>query len=241
MPLWIVPGEDAARRMLRAFVEDRLTGYATSRNDPTLHAQSDLSPYIRWGNISAQRIAHIVEGVTGVSGESKKAFLEELVVRRELAENFVYYTKAYNTLSGAHAWAQKSIEEHRNDPRAYVYTYDEFATGKTHDILWNAAQREMVFRGKMHGFMRMYWAKKILEWTRSPEEAIAIALRLNDTYELDGRDSNGVVGVMWSIAGVHDRAWFDRPIFGKIRYMNESGCRRKFDVDAYITTMSVLS
>ncbi len=240
MPEWITPGEHAARTMLRHFVEDRLSGYAPLRNDPTLHAQSDLSPYIRWGNISAQRIAYTAEGVTGVSGESKKAFLEELVVRRELAENFVYYTKAYNTISGAHAWAQKTIEEHRSDPRAFLYSYDEFAAGKTHDALWNAAQREMVMRGKMHGFMRMYWAKKILEWTESPEEALTIALRLNDIYELDGRDPNGVTGVMWSIAGVHDRAWFDRPIFGKIRYMNEAGCRRKFDVDAYIAAMNAL-
>ncbi len=227
--------------MLRTFVDERLPRYAVERNDPTRHAQSDLSPYIRWGNISAQRIAHTVEYVTGVSGESKKAFLEELIVRRELAENFVYYTKGYDTLSGAHAWAQKSLNEHRGDLRAYVYSYDEFAAGKTHDALWNAAQREMVIRGKMHGFMRMYWAKKILEWTRSPEEAISIALRLNDTYELDGRDPNGVAGVMWSIAGVHDRAWFDRPVFGKIRYMNESGCRRKFDVDGYIAAIAALS
>lgn len=240
MPAWITPGEDAGIAMLHAFIEERLPQYEAERNDPTKHVQSDLSPYIRWGNISAQRIAHEIEQVTGISGESKRAFLEELIVRRELAENYVYYNAEHGTVDGAHAWAKATIEAHRNDPREYVYSYAELESRKTHDALWNAAQMEMVKRGKMHGYMRMYWAKKILEWTRTPEEAIEWALLLNDTYELDGRDPNGVVGVMWSIAGVHDRAWFERPIFGKIRYMNENGCRRKFDVDAYIAYVATL-
>lgn len=240
MPSWIIPGEKAAKKTLSRFIEDRLVRYEHDRNDPTLCGQSDLSPYIRWGNIAAQRIAHEIEQVQGVSADAKKAFLEELVVRRELAENFVFYTKGYDTLAGAHAWAQKSLSEHRSDPREYVYSYEEFEKGQTHDALWNAAQMEMVKRGKMHGFMRMYWAKKILEWTKTPEDAIAYALKLNDTYELDGRDPNGVTGVMWSVAGVHDRAWFERPVFGKIRYMNENGCKRKFDVVQYIEYVSGL-
>ena len=137
-------------------------------------------------------------------------------------------------MSGAHAWAQKTITEHATDVREYVYTLAQFEAAQTHDELWNAAQLQMTTTGKMHGFMRMYWAKKILEWTPDAQTAIDIALFLNDKYELDGRDPGGVVGVMWSICGVHDRAWNPRPVFGKIRYMNYNGCKRKFDIAAYM-------
>ena len=123
---------------------------------------------------------------------------------------------------------------HRKDKREYLYTLKEFEEGRTHEALWNAAQLEMVKTGKMHGYMRMYWAKKILEWTESPEEAMKVAIYLNDTYELDGRDPNGYAGIAWSIGGVHDRAWFERPVFGQIRYMNANGAKSKFDTDAYI-------
>jgi deoxyribodipyrimidine photo-lyase len=130
---------------------------------------------------------------------------------------------------------KKSLNEHRTDHREWVYTLEELEQGKTHDDLWNASQLEMVKRGKMHGYMRMYWAKKILEWSESPEQALQFAIYLNDRYELDGRDPNGYAGIAWSIGGVHDRAWFERPIFGKIRYMSYNGCKSKFDVEAYIT------
>lgn len=228
------PGEAAGQAQLQSFLDDRLPGYASKRNDPNEDGVSGLSPYLRWGNLSAQRVVLAVQARRGVLREDKDAFIEELVVRRELSDNYVYYTTNYATLAGAHEWAQTTLREHWDDEREYQYDRETFAAAKTHDPLWNAMQRQLVTEGKMHGWCRMYWAKKILEWTKNPDEAITIALSLNDQYELDGRESNGVVGVMWSIAGVHDRAWTERPIFGKIRYMNFNGAKRKFDVAAYI-------
>ncbi|GJP50223.1 hypothetical protein CLOM_g9366 [Closterium sp. NIES-68] len=140
----------------------------------------------------------------------------------------------YDSLKGAWEWAQTTLEAHRGDSREFVYTAAQWEAAKTHDKLWNAAQLELVHYGKMHGYMRMYWAKKILEWSRTPEEALRIAIEQNDKYSLDGRDPNGYVGCMWSIAGVHDQGWAERKVFGKIRYMNAAGCKRKFDVEAYI-------
>lgn len=237
LPTTYTPGEAAGKAILRDFVAHRLHGYASRRNDPTVDGVSGLSPYLRWGNLSAQRVALTVREADAPK-EDRDAFLEELIVRRELSDNYVYYTNGYDTFEGAHAWAKETLNQHRSDPREYTYTYAEFAESRTHDPLWNAMQRQLVLEGKMHGWCRMYWAKKILEWTKSPEEAISVALRLNDYYELDGRDSNGVVGVMWSVAGVHDRAWTERPVFGKIRFMNFAGAKRKFDVNAYIERYS---
>lgn len=238
VPTWLTPGECAAKSVATLFVEERLNEYADKRNDPNEDVLSNLSPYLRWGNISAQRIALMVEEKRGTKRDNKDAFLEELIVRRELSDNFVYYNPHYNSFKGAEPWAQKTLEAHRKDIREYTYSYKALEEGKTHDPLWNAAQQQMVTTGKMHGYMRMYWAKKILEWTKDVETAIKYALTLNDIYELDGRNSNGVVGVMWSICGVHDRAWTERPVFGKIRYMNYNGAKRKFDVDAYIKRYS---
>jgi len=144
------------------------------------------------------------------------------------------HNQAYDRVDGFPDWSRKTLDKHRGDRREFVYDLQVFETAATHDPLWNAAQREMTRTGKMHGYMRMYWAKKILEWTTSPEEALKIAILLNDTYELDGRDPNGYVGIAWSIGGVHDRPWFERPIFGQIRYMSATGCARKFDVPEYI-------
>ncbi len=227
-------GEKAAARMLRRFVDRKLSAYDDSRNDPTLEGQSDLSPYLHFGQISAQRVALEVRSKAG--SPSSDAFLEELIIRRELSDNFCWYNSRYDAFEGFPAWAQKTLNEHRRDRRDHLYELEEFEHSGTHDPLWNAAQRQMVRTGKMHGYMRMYWAKKILEWTRSPEEALAVGMTLNDRYSLDGRDPNGYVGVAWSVGGVHDRAWAERPIFGKIRYMNANGCRRKFDVDTYVRT-----
>jgi deoxyribodipyrimidine photo-lyase len=231
------PGSAAAQKMLDSFIEDRLDGYDEKRNDPNQDSISNLSPYLHFGQISAQRIALEVTKATAPK-KDKDAYLEELIVRRELSDNFCYFNKNYDSVEGFPAWAKKTLFEHKNDKREYVYTKEEFEQAKTHDQLWNAAQRQMVQTGKMHGYMRMYWAKKILEWTNTPEFAMEVAIYLNDKYELDGRDPNGYVGVAWSIGGVHDRTWFERPIFGKIRFMAESGCRRKFDVDAYISSFS---
>lgn len=230
---WLKPGEKAAKKALREFTQQRLYSYDTRRNDPTKEGQSDLSPYLHFGNISAQRIAMEVQ-VSRASAKNKEAFLEELIVRRELSDNFCYYNDHYDSVEGFPAWAQETLKRHRKDRRLHRYKLDQFEDAATHDELWNAAQREMVTRGKMHGYMRMYWAKKILEWSTSPEEALEIAIYLNDRYELDGRDPNGYVGVAWSIGGVHDRAWNERPVFGKVRYMSYHGCKGKFDVKKYI-------
>lgn len=238
IPTTFTPGEAAADRMLADFIAHRLPGYSEARNDPNGDGVSHLSPYLRWGNISAQRVALSVQAAEAPA-EDKAAFLEELIVRRELADNFVYYEPNYDTVAGAHAWAQKTIAEHADDAREYIYTLEQLEQAQTHDDLWNAAQLQMVQTGKMHGYIRMYWAKKILEWTSGAQEAIDIALTLNDRYELDGRDSNGVAGVMWSICGVHDRAWNERDVFGKIRYMNYNGCKRKFDVKAFVEKYTV--
>ena len=230
---WIRPGEKAARRALKGFINSKLEKYDETRNDPTLDGQSDLSPYLHFGQLAPQQAALQVEKAE-VPRSCKEAFLEELIVRRELSDNFCLYNQNYDTLKSIPNWAHQTLKEHRKDKRHYMYSLEEFETARTHDDLWNAAQMEMVKRGKMHGYMRMYWAKKILECTTSPEEAVEIAVQLNDKYELDGRDPNGYVGILWSIAGVHDRAWPERPVFGKIRYMSYNGCKSKFDVKGYI-------
>jgi deoxyribodipyrimidine photo-lyase len=227
------PGERAAWAVLKDFLDNKLSNYPEWLNDPTQDGQSNLSPYLHFGQISAQRIVLEVEhSLAGT--KAKEAFLEELIVRRELADNFCLYNLHYDSLAGFPSWAQKTLDEHRRDPREYLYTLTQFEQAQTHDNLWNAAQLEMVQTGKMHGFMRMYWAKKILEWTSSPEEALKIAIYLNDRYELDGRDPSGYAGIAWSLGGVHDRAWGERKVFGKIRYMSYNGCKSKFNVTAYI-------
>ncbi|MBU6310463.1 deoxyribodipyrimidine photo-lyase [Patescibacteria group bacterium] len=230
---WLKPGEAAAHAALRRFIDERLPRYAEDRNIPTIDGQSDLSPYLHFGQISAQRIALEVQAAHAPH-ESTKAFLEELIVRRELADNFCWYNTRYDSTDAFPEWARKSFAAHARDPREYTYGRRALENGKTHDPLWNAAQRQMVTTGKMHGYLRMYWAKKILEWTESADEALKTAIYLNDRYELDGRDPNGYTGIAWSIGGVHDRPWFTRPIFGQIRYMSLSGMRNKFDVDAFI-------
>lgn len=232
---WIEPGAHAALKNLSLFCTERLPDYETKRNDPTLNYTSHLSPYFHFGQLSAQRVALVVRA-SMAPVTSREAYLEELIVRRELADNYCFYNEAYDQVVGVHAWAQKTIRGHAADVREYLYTKAQFEAAETHDDLWNAAQMQMVMTGKMHGFMRMYWAKKILEWTPDVQTAIDIALYLNDTYELDGSDPNGITGVMWSVCGVHDRAWNERPVFGQIRYMNYNGCKRKFDIAAYIKT-----
>jgi deoxyribodipyrimidine photo-lyase len=222
-----------------AFLEKRLEKYSEERNDPNASAQSDLSPYLHFGQISAQRVA--LEARRFDSNiAAQEAFLEELIVRRELSDNFCYYNARYDAFDGFAEWARKTLDEHRSDPRPYLYDVDTLEATATHDELWNAAQTEMMVTGKMHGYLRMYWAKKILEWSPSPEEALAAANYLNNKYELDGNDPNGYVGVAWSIGGVHDRAWSEREIFGKIRYMSLSGCKRKFSVDKYVARVNAM-
>lgn len=235
---WITPGTQAAKLTLRRFLDDKMDEYAEKRNDPNEDVLSGLSPYLHFGHVSAQWVAREVNEAMETDKAGREAFLEELIVRRELTDNFCFYNDEYDKVAGAHEWAQKTIAEHDGDEREYEYERIELEEAKTHDELWNAMQRQMVTEGKMHGWCRMYWAKKILEWSPGFQIAIDRALYLNDKYELDGRDPNGVVGVMWSICGVHDRAWTERPIFGKIRYMNFNGAKRKFDVQAFIAKYS---
>jgi len=162
-----------------------------------------------------------------------KTFIEEAVVRRELSDNFCFHNPDYDNLNGAYDWARESLKAHAKDKREHTYSFEQLAGAKTHDALWNAAQVQVLTEGKPHGFMRMYWAKKVLEWTESPEQALDFAQRLNDIYCLDGNDPNGYVGVGWSVMGIHDQGWKEREVFGKIRYMNYNGCKRKFDVSVY--------
>ena len=229
---WLVPGEIAAKNKLD-LLHDSLAGYDERRNDPTKDALSNLSPYFHFGHISPQRVALDIKN-SSLPEQDKNSFLEEMIVRRELSDNFCEYEPNYDYFEGFHDWAKKTLNEHRNDEREYLYPKEQFEHADTHDPLWNAAQNQMINKGKMHGYMRMYWAKKILEWSPNPEEAMQVAIDLNDKYELDGRDPNGYAGIAWSIGGIHDRAWFERPVYGKIRYMNYNGCKSKFNVKRYI-------
>ncbi|CAM8882822.1 unnamed protein product [Rhodiola kirilowii] len=242
---WCEPGEIAAMEVLmgtkNGFLTKRLKTYSTDRNNPLKpRGLSGLSPYLHFGKISAQRCALEARKTRNLCPQAVDSFLEELIVRRELADNYCFYQPQYGTLQGAWEWARKTLMEHALDKREHIYTKEQLEKAQTADLLWNASQLEMVHHGKMHGFMRMYWAKKILEWTNGPQEALSIAIYLNDKYEIDGRDPNGYVGCMWSICGVHDQGWQERPIFGKIRYMNYAGCKRKFDVDGYISYVKKL-
>ncbi len=230
---WIKPGEQNALQALKSFLENRFDKYAEERNDPTKDAQSNLSPYLHFGQLSAQRIALEVKKYGG-NPESEKAFLEELIVRKELSDNFCFYNREYDSFTGFPGWAKETLNQHKDDKREFVYTKEQFENAQTHEDLWNAAQNELIKTGKMHGYMRMYWAKKILEWTNTPQYALNVAIYLNDKYELDGRDPNGYTGCAWSIGGVHDRPWTERDVFGKIRYMNRNGAKRKFDIEAYV-------
>lgn len=230
---WLEPGGKTATKLLNSFIKNKLKNYNENRNDPTKNAQSNLSPYLHFGQLSAQRVVLEVMK-SSVNEEIRKSFLEELIVRRELSDNFCYYNQKYDSFEGFPDWAKETLNKHRKDEREYIYSLQEFESAKTHEDLWNAAQVELATKGKLSGYMRMYWAKKILEWSKSPEEALKIAISLNDKYELDGRDPNGYVGCAWAIGGVHDRAWTERPIYGKIRYMNRNGCVRKFDVKKYV-------
>lgn len=242
---WLNAGEEAGAKALESFLtKTRLSKYHAKRNEPSVrNALSGLSPYFHFGQLSPQRAALEASKLRKVAAESVDAFLEESVIRRELSDNFCWYTKNYDSIDCAYEWAKETLNEHRNDVRDHIYSYEQLRDAKTHDPIWNASQRELTVVGKQHGFIRMYWAKKILEWTESPEQAIEFAMKLNDTYSLDGRDPNGVVGVMWSVIGLHDQGWRERPVFGKIRYMGGTAWvlgsgKKKFSLQAYIDAVS---
>lgn len=227
-------GTDEAMRRLRRFVRTRLPRYHLDRNRADLPGTSELSAHLHFGHIGPHTVALAVAR-SGAPRAAREAFLEELIVRRELAVNFVARNPAYDRLEGSPDWARRTLSEQAGDDRPILYSDRQLEQAETGDPIWNAAQREMVGTGRMHGYLRMYWAKKILQWSETPEQAFERAVRLNDRYEMDGRDPNGYTGVAWSIGGKHDRPWGPRrPVFGLIRYMADSGIRRKMDVDAYI-------
>jgi deoxyribodipyrimidine photo-lyase len=222
-PTQFIPGEKAARETLEAFILDGLNRYHL-RNEISAEANSHLSIYLHFGMLSPREM---IRRVLESQNSNADAFIEEALVRRELAENYCYYQKNYNTIEGAWNWAKQSLIKHEADPRLHLYTYEEIEASQTHDALWNECQRRVREDGYLHGYLRMYWAKQVLTWTHSAQEAIDILIKLNDTYFLDGRDPNGYTGIMWSIAGVHDRAWFEQNIFGLVRIMGAKGTLAK--------------
>lgn len=226
-------GSAAAFRHLQDFVEHKLRGYGKGRNKPEVDHTSRLSPYLHFGHISPVTTARAIERADAPEAD-KEALLNQLITWRELAVNLVRFDSDYDSFECGEAWAHRTLAQHAQDHRPVLYTETQLEQGETHDELWNAAQMQMVMTGWMHNYVRMYWAKKILEWTRSPAEAHRIAMRLNDKYELDGRDPNGYAGIAWAIMGKFDRPWFERPIFGQIRYMSGASTGRKFDSNKYI-------
>ncbi len=232
-------GSKQASRVLQEFVDHRLADYPDARNRPEEPGTSQLSPYLHFGHIGPLTIARVVQ-LSSAPVRAKEAFLEQVIVRRELAINFVRFNPDYDSMECLEPWARRSLSEHVGDKRAVVYNEEQLEQGLTHDPLWNAAQRQMVLSGWVHNYLRMYWAKKILEWSPSVGAAYQRAVRLNDRYELDGRDPNGYAGIAWAIVGKHDRAWSKRPVYGKIRYMSLASTGRKFNSKRYIEQIAQL-
>ena len=220
-------------RLLHEFVRNKLKGYGMQRNKPELDHTSRLSPYLHFGHISPITVALAVRSGTAPNAD-KEAFLNQIITWRELAMNFVQFNPEYDSFECAEAWAHRTLAKHAKDHRPMLYTALQLENAETHDQLWNASQMQMVNTGWMHNYLRMYWAKKILEWSPTPAQAHQIAVRLNDKYQLDGRDPNGYAGIAWAIVGKFDRPWFERPIFGQVRYMSGESTGRKFDSRKYI-------
>ena len=226
-------GTKQALRILTEFVNHRLQDYPEDRNHPELPGTSRLSPYLHFGHIGPLTIAHAVQA-SAAPAAAKQAFLEQLIVRRELSVNFVRYNSHYDSFECFEPWADRSFAQHSADRRPILYSEKQLEQAETRDPLWNAAQKQMVLTGWMHNYMRMYWAKKILEWSPSVATGYQRAVWLNDRYELDGRDPNGYAGIAWAIVGKHDRPWFERSIFGQVRYMSYASTSKKFDSHQYI-------
>jgi deoxyribodipyrimidine photo-lyase len=226
-------GTRAARARLRRFIAGPLKGYAEARNDPGGEGTSRLSPYLHFGQISPQQVALAVRGARRVGAAHREAFLEELIVRRELAYNFCRYSPHHRSLEALPRWARETLHRHVRDPRPHSYTFEEFEAARTHDDLWNAIQAELLTTGLMVGYYRMYWGKKLIEWSKSPADAQATMLALHEKYALDGRNPNTYANILWCF-GKHDRPWAERPIFGTVRYMSREGTERKTDVAGYL-------
>jgi len=232
-------GTKQALRVLKEFVQHGLKNYAKDRNHPELKGTSQLSPYLHFGHIGPLTVVQTVKESSAPKA-AKDAFLEQLVIRRELSVNFVRYNPDYDHFESLEPWANRSLSAHSRDARPVLYSEKQLEQAETHDLLWNAAQKQMVLSGWMHNYMRMYWAKKILEWSPSVAAAYQRAVWLNDRYEIDGRDPNGYAGIAWAIVGKHDRPWFERPIFGQIRYMSFASTSKKFDSHRYIEQVNMM-
>jgi len=226
-------GTSTAKNRFRNFIKSRLPTYEKNSNQPQTDDISHMSLYLHFGQISPLYLALRVKSASDHSPSSREAYIEQLIVRRELAINFVNYFPGYDTYGCVPDWAQKTLAAHRADPRPFLYNRAQLEMADTHDPYWNAAMREMKFTGFMHNYMRMYWAKKILEWSETPEDAYITTLAINNKYFVDGRDPNSYAGVAWTY-GVHDRAWPERPIFGKTRYMAATGLERKCPISSYV-------
>jgi deoxyribodipyrimidine photo-lyase len=233
-------GHKAAMKRLRVFCEAMLENYDRDRNHPEMDGTSKMSPYLHFGHIGPQTIALAVDAAAKKHAKlqaARDSYFNELIAWRELSVNFVRYQPQYDSPGCADNWAKATIAEHDRDEREKLYKLPALENGETYDELWNAAQMQMVRYGWMHNYMRMYWAKKILEWTPNVRIAMKVAIYLNDKYELDGRDPNGYAGIAWSMLGKFDRAWFDRPVFGKRRYMSAGSTGKKFDSKRYVGQM----
>ncbi len=225
-------GTTQANRILKAFLAQYLPGYKESRPHPETEHVSHMSKYLHFGQVSPVRVALAARAAKAADLE-RDSFIEELIVRRELAQNFCEYTPNYDTYDCLPRWARDTLHQHRGDERHHQYSQAQLEAARTHDPYWNASMREMRYTGYMHNAMRMYWGKKILEWSSTPEHAYRTALTLNNTYFLDGRDANSFANVGW-VFGLHDRPWGRREIFGTVRYMSSGGLERKADMDAYV-------
>jgi len=225
-------GYREARRRLEEFVAGPLHSYGTARNQPGGETTSRLSPYLHFGQISSQEVALAVRDATHAPREHRDAYLEELIVRRELGYNFCRFNSNHRSLAALPAWAQATLAAHAGDPRPYLYSPDEFEAARTHDDLWNAVQAELLTTGMMFGYYRMYWGKKIIEWSPTVETAQQTMIFLHEKYALDGRNANTYSNILWCF-GKHDRPWGERPVFGKVRYMSRAGMETKTDVPGY--------
>lgn len=232
-------GRTNAEAQLRLFIKDRLKRYARDRNEPAAHATSDLSPWLHFGHLAALEVALAAQLEAAESGTSADEFLEELIVRRELAFNHALHARDPQALDNVPNWAQQTLRKHDGDARPWTYSRGEFERAATHDALWNATQKELLWRGKIHGYYRMYWGKKVMEWSRSHQEALDTMIYLHDRYALDGRDPNTYTNILWCF-GLHDRPWQERPVFGMTRYMTLDGMKRKTGVDAYLREIAHL-
>lgn len=225
-------GLSSARKRLARFIEDHLSRYGEGRSDIVNRNVSMLSPYLHLGQISPLEVYHTVRNAAPKPGNAE-AFIEEMLVRRELAVNYVHYCQDYDRWEGVPAWARQTLEEHEKDRRPVTYSEEELEEGRTDDPYWNAAMKEMRVTGYLHNHLRMYWGKRILGWSQRPRDGYRITLRLNNKYFLDGRDANSYANVSW-LYGLHDRGWPERAVYGKVRVMMPSGLERKFDVGAYV-------